>query len=241
MQPIQIEYHVPVSVYGAVESNRYQHQCTVEEFLDAANDIFQRVDYDNSLLDRKYIPIKYLTLLWNFVTSIVNNARVMPSTNYDSLLKPQNIYERFLRCTKLPKKPNSKNYINEWGVAYWRFLHLGSILSTRSDELVDFFAGIVLNFEVMIPCSMCAKHYVEMDPANSLLVPILRSRDPITAIYNLHNRVNRSRNVPNFPFHDFLALYKLNAVDMRSVLVEENDLNVVLQKAAKGAYGSVLK
>ena len=90
----------------------------------------------------------------------------------------------------------------QWFHIYWRILHFTSILTyyqfhksnKKNDDIIQQFAAMLLTFNIFIVCQICFIHYMEKN-IPSYVEKILSTKDPITAIYNLHNTVNFNRTV----------------------------------------------
>ncbi|AAN04308.1 Orf13 [Heliothis zea nudivirus] len=101
-----------------------------------------------------------------------------------------------------------------WGHTYWRFLHLTSILAQNDKELLVAFASILINLSLILVCGMCQENYDKLEPIMAITYPMLLTSDPVTRIYDLHNKVNLHKIHPTkeFAFDDFLRLYNLRVL-----------------------------
>ena len=118
----------------------------------------------------------------------------------------------------LPKK-------TEWGPVLWEILHglverLGktTIAQILQDQRREFI--LVLRYvELIMPCAVCRKHFHDWRTLNPLDKLPQKSDEFVLAIrawlYNLHNEVNQSREIPSpFPIEELPIRY--SSVSFRS-------------------------
>lgn len=100
---------------------------------------------------------------------------------------------------------------------------LGSLLAQQDSEVLTSFAAILVNFSLALPCGTCSHNFDATDPVLTLTHPLLLTRDPVTRIYELHNRVNLHKDPPSepFKFEDFLQKYNLKLEYSKYQVVEE--------------------
>ena len=116
---------------------------------------------------------------------------------------------------------------NEWGPILWEILHglverLGK--TTVPQMLIDQRREMILVLryvENIMPCAVCRKHFHEWRTSNPLDKLPQKSDEFVTSLrawlYNLHNEVNESRQIPSpFPIEELSARY--SSVVFRSKL-----------------------
>ncbi len=104
-----------------------------------------------------------------------------------------------------------------WGPNLWLFLHNTSFMVDGNQIFIETFAGLMLNFNLVMYCSICVNGYVAKDPLQNVVIPMVESSDPITVIFQLHNLVNKSTNKPNLSIEAFCNLYNCNITDSESI------------------------
>lgn len=89
--------------------------------------------------------------------------------------------------------------INEWGLIYWSFLHMTSILLTHAfseHHIVDYmnFASIVYNIDMILPCQICIHHYrsIKSTPQVKDIVKELAFGNIITGVHRFHNLITQN-------------------------------------------------
>lgn len=109
------------------------------------------------------------------------------------------------------------------GPIYWEFLHLVSILIKDNEDLRTRFAWLMLNFNEFIFCSICSHNYLAKDFWRVVFIPIVRGRDTVTAIYNLHNVVNQSVNHAHFTMKQFEERFSVLAKPLDELTIEHQE------------------
>ncbi|KAG6558536.1 ac92-like protein, putative sulfhydryl oxidase-1 [Microplitis demolitor] len=100
--------------------------------------------------------------------------------------------------------------LDSWGKNYWRFLHALSIIlqyhyekkSVRS--LHNYLAALLLNFDLVLPCSNCRYNYKNQNPLINVSLPLIYSEDAIFMVYSLHNDVRSVSGIDKYSFNQFL-------------------------------------
>tara|TARA_B100000683_G_scaffold77283_1_gene76425 strand:- start:9847 stop:10296 length:450 start_codon:yes stop_codon:yes gene_type:complete len=99
--------------------------------------------------------------------------------------------------------------IDSWGPALWRFLHASSFAfpeapnPTRRTHMLDFLSVVGR----VLPCATCRSHYEEYIRSN-LDERAVQSRDTLVRwVLDLHNSVNRRRNVPEWTLTQLRRVY----------------------------------
>lgn len=120
--------------------------------------------------------------------------------------------------------PQVSDFKDWWGHVYWEFLHLCSIMAQDDNEFQIAFSSILINFSLILLCGMCQENYDKLDPIISLTYPILVTGDPITRIYELHNKVNAHKvhPQPQFAIDDFVKLYNLEIISSQTKRISAN-------------------
>ena len=119
---------------------------------------------------------------------------------------------------EIPKK-------NEWGPILWEILHglverLGKttivqILIDQRREMIT----VLRYVESIMPCAVCRKHFHDWRTSHPLDKLPQKSDEFVVAIrawlYNLHNEVNQSREIPSpFPIEELSTRY--SSIQFRS-------------------------
>lgn len=131
--------------------------------------------------------------------------------NVDLDMFSNNYYEQIRIMFELPEL-NREN-LPWWGHVYWRFLHLSSFYTDRFNLHLQFNC-ILMTLYLLLPCPTCQKNYQEMQPLKTLCIPIFKTKDATTMMYELHNQVNLHKQPPGqeFEFEQFLQLYNLSVL-----------------------------
>uniref|UniRef100_A0AAU8GF13 Sulfhydryl oxidase n=1 Tax=Faxonius propinquus nudivirus TaxID=3139431 RepID=A0AAU8GF13_9VIRU len=100
-------------------------------------------------------------------------------------------------------------YKNIWGSRYWCFLHLISFLVYNNNEMLVTFACLLLNFHLVLLCSVCSENFLNKDPLRVLTMRIIKTQDSISTLYNFHNIVNETLlgTYSKYTEINFLKLY----------------------------------
>lgn len=106
-------------------------------------------------------------------------------------------------------------HIMYWGPQYWYFLHTATCLVQTDVKLTDRFACLLINFDLIIGCGVCAIHYEEKNPLETLTMPIHKTQDPITQMFCFHNTVNVALGKAVYSEEEFLAYYRLKKIFVR--------------------------
>lgn len=61
---------------------------------------------------------------------------------------------------------------------------------------------------MIIVCPVCYHHLSEHNLLEDVTLNIRETQDPITVIYNFHNKVNVSSFSHEFPYNEFCEMYK---------------------------------
>jgi hypothetical protein len=122
----------------------------------------------------------------------------------------------------------------EWGPILWNILHglaeragQGII---KTDEVREWQKFIKLTGE-MLPCDVCRAHYQEYmkahPPSQLTTTPFTQTNEWVKKWYwTLHNEINTSKNLPEYPYNDLNAQY--SSVNLTDLLYR---LNPVIKKA----------
>ncbi len=157
--------------------------------------------------------LKYQTEWVNFISDLLNKNPI----NYNKKFKKDDdflhtSYEKILEMLNIPNKMAvvSEQHLwskSIWGPIFWEFLHLTSIMCHTKKQM-ECFAYLMMNFNILLPCFICASNYIDKQPTFIANV-IIKDCDPITVMYDLHNTVNVSQNIDVFPYKSFLEKYNI--------------------------------
>jgi len=174
---------------------------------------------------RAKIAMNYKKEWYHFIVKIYNiyyntNISLEDITEYTS-------YEELVNLLQINTCSFAKTeyapYI--WGRRTWPFLHLASILSSNTNELIEIFSCLMLNFNIVIICGICAGNFKKKNPFENLLLKIKYSKDPITVLYDFHNTVNIALGKKQYTITEFTNYYRLNREYIRKVTYVE-ELNI---------------
>ncbi|KAG8148367.1 sulfhydryl oxidase [Chelonus insularis] len=147
----------------------------------------------------------------------LNNVTICHSMMYDACRELFGISEK-LEKIKLERNDWS---LDKWGRAYWNFLHSLSILVQYTNQkyperlVMEYYAALMLNFDVILPCAVCADNYQKKNPLMSVSLPIIYSKDAIKVTYDLHNSVRINNGNDIYDFRDFLNDWHLEADEVK--------------------------
>ncbi|CAD6240975.1 GSCOCT00009031001.2-RA-CDS [Cotesia congregata] len=189
-------------------------------------DFFQRVT-----LGRFF---KKLFMLITFVIHPINCDESLKQLNNmnDVTLCNTMLYEECreffgLKSILEPKKLDQEEWsLDEWGKNYWNFLHALSILvqyeyqKDSNHPAMDYLALIMVNFHIILPCSVCSVHYKERNPLVNITLPILHGKDAIYVIYELHNIVRLRNGLVWFPIESFVKNWNLEILKSENVDID---------------------
>ena len=104
-------------------------------------------------------------------------------------------------------------YKNIWGSRYWLFFHHTSFcINHYGKDLINSMADLMLNIQMIIVCGICLHHLSEHNILEDITVPMRVTQDPITVIYNFHNKVNDVSFSPRFSHKDFCENYQCKRI-----------------------------
>lgn len=126
------------------------------------------------------INARYKHILFEFINFIKSSFKIKTS-------------EVFLNTNKLTT--------DVWGPIIWNFLHYSSILlqhiryENRSISSTNHFATIIYNLDMLLPCSRCSAHYIELKISDSNFLKTITKNIilglPISQLYILHNKITQ--------------------------------------------------
>lgn len=89
------------------------------------------------------------------------------------------------------------------------------------------FNCVLATFYLFLPCPICQKNYEALNPVQSLCIPIFKTNDATSMIYELHNQVNLHKQAPSdvFELDKFLERYHLN-VDREEVVTLDIQMEI---------------
>ncbi|XP_057336726.1 uncharacterized protein LOC130675201 [Microplitis mediator] len=100
--------------------------------------------------------------------------------------------------------------LDSWSKNYWSFLHALSIIlqycyeKKSAKSLHNYLAALLLNFDLVLPCSDCRYNYKIKNPLINVSLPIIYSEDAIFMVYSLHNDVRSVSGIDKYSFNQFL-------------------------------------
>ncbi|KAG6558470.1 ac92-like protein, putative sulfhydryl oxidase-2 [Microplitis demolitor] len=116
--------------------------------------------------------------------------------------------------------------LDVWGKNYWNFLHSLSILvqyeyqQDQNHSAMDYLALVMVNFHIILPCSMCSHHYKQKNPLLNIALPILYGKDAISVVYDLHNDVRIQNGSNIYPFENFLEYWGIDVSHSETIEID---------------------
>ena len=99
--------------------------------------------------------------------------------------------------------------LNVWGSRYWLFFHYTTFcINGYGKDLINSMADLMLNLHLIIVCPDCYVNLFKHNILDNVTVPMRKTQDPISIIYNFHNVVNASLYSSSFSQNDFCQKYK---------------------------------
>lgn len=103
----------------------------------------------------------------------------------------------------------SDTYKNIWGSRYWLFFHHTSFcVNHYGQDLICSMADLMLNIKMIIVCPICYHHLSQHNLLEEVTVRMRETLDPITVMYNFHNKVNASAYSHEFSHKNFCEMYQ---------------------------------
>lgn len=152
--------------------------------------------------------------LFNFIGKIIERKE---NVNLESF--SPNYYKQMVSMFELPTIEKDK--LPWWGHVYWKFLHLSSFYTDKFNLHLQFNC-VLMTLYLILPCPRCQENYEKLNPLKSLCIPIFKTKDATSMMYNLHNKVNLHKIEPSefFNFADFIKLYNLTVLSDEQVYIK---------------------
>jgi len=116
-----------------------------------------------------------------------------------------------------------------WGPFFWHTMHIVAIGYSKHPTYTDkkcakeFFESLAF----LIPCSICREHYKE-HLSTKPITPFLDSREDLLKwTIDIHNKVNKVTNKPQWTEKEVLAYYEKLGGRSRSPIWTKNDMDEV--------------
>lgn len=153
----------------------------------------------------------------NILNNIYSNNTTANDTKSISQMFDEN-YTKLKQMLNLPE-PNKKLW---WGHVYWQFLHSCSILNGHNSQLNTKFAALLINLDLCILCTRCIENYRKKNLLRNYCIPIFVTNDSATRIFELHNKVNLTKDNPCalYEIEQFLKLYNLTLVKTETITID---------------------
>lgn len=132
----------------------------------------------------------------------------------------------FMRNNNVNARLGVENYIfnepllliNTWGTPYWTFLHYTSFCVYKDVRLTNNLAYLLLNFHLLLLCGACSYNYKMHNPLQTITIPMVQTSDPITIMYDFHNRVNKFTGSNIMSLDEFARTYTCQYEGERKIL-----------------------
>lgn len=97
-----------------------------------------------------------------------------------------------------------------WGPMAWNFLHniANNFPDNPNHELKETYINFMYNYEYLIPCDICIRHYRDFIKYNKINIKKLNKKYLQEYICNLHNNVNKIKNKKEYTFSKCLKAQK---------------------------------
>ena len=97
-----------------------------------------------------------------------------------------------------------------WGPMAWNFLHNlpNCIISKMKTELKEKYIKFIYNYEHLIPCKICTKHYREFIRNNKINIKKFNKKYLEEYICKMHNNVNKINNKKQYSLNECLKAKK---------------------------------
>lgn len=174
----------------------------------------------NLNMDLANIHYAYLKTMYTWIGLILDIPINFDNYNYVLYRK---LREHF-QLNDIPEIGSNQSFdLHVWGGIYWKFLHYGSICTyiklreTKNLDILQYFGAVLINFGMALLCATCSINYKNLNIIEKFVNPMLLTRDPIMAIFLLHNAVNQHTHNPTyFKFEEFEKLYLIEKIEFKS-------------------------
>lgn len=131
------------------------------------------------------------------------------------------IYNDIKNYLQLPEVELNNNLAMDWGKIYWKVLHQSSIIvGTKATHLLDDYASLLINLHFILFCNICYNHYIALNPTCNIVLPMLRTKDPITWTFKLHNIINKNLKKNEFTIEEFCTIYNITIIDQTEEYID---------------------
>lgn len=176
----------------------------------------------NSIIKKNDDTFNYLMSILFRIVNVLDGNVTNEKLNIEDFSKMP-LFEIYKKFKVSPS--NSKEHIDlsydYWTKFYWIFLHYMSICVDVHEITKQLFASFLMQFDQLIPCHNCSHNYKAKQPHKYLFCPIYSGQNCTTAIYNLHNMVNKALYKKQFTIEEFCDRFDAKLIKTERLKIKD--------------------